>query len=94
MVGVTKDDVLDLVIDDPAAVARECRFKIPSQQELSRACHISEEQIKNVEQLWKSNPDASLRDLEKPGVDDKPQPVALKYEDANQIYPLECRVSE
>ncbi|KAK7251838.1 hypothetical protein RIF29_35399 [Crotalaria pallida] len=74
-------------VDDkpqPMALEYEDEYQIPSQQELSRACHISEEQIKNVEQLWKSNPDASLRDLEKPGVDDKPQPVALKYEDANQ----------
>ncbi|KAE9445467.1 hypothetical protein C3L33_22635, partial [Rhododendron williamsianum] len=37
-----------------------------------------------VEELWKTNPDATLEDLEKPGVDDEPQPVALKYEDAYQ----------
>ncbi|KAK9988632.1 hypothetical protein SO802_028871 [Lithocarpus litseifolius] len=30
------------------------------------------------------NPDASLEDLEKPGVGDEPQPGALKYEDAYQ----------
>ncbi|MBA0801115.1 hypothetical protein Gohar_011500, partial [Gossypium harknessii] len=35
-------------------------------------------------ELWKTNPDASLEDLEKPGIDDEPQPVALKYEDAYQ----------
>jgi regulator of nonsense transcripts 1 len=38
-----------------------------------------------VEELWKTNPDASLEDLEKPGVDDEPQPVVLKYEDAYQV---------
>lgn len=38
-----------------------------------------------MEELWKTNPDASLEDLEKPGVDDEPQPVALKYEDAYQV---------
>ncbi|CAN6461228.1 unnamed protein product [Victoria cruziana] len=49
-----------------------------------RARQISAQQINKVEELWKTNPDASLEDLEKPGVDDEPQPVALKYEDAYQ----------
>jgi regulator of nonsense transcripts 1 len=38
-----------------------------------------------VEELWKTNPDAALEDLEKPGVDDEPQPVVFKYEDAYQV---------
>jgi regulator of nonsense transcripts 1 len=38
-----------------------------------------------VEELWKANPEAVLEDLEKPGVDDEPQTVALKYEDAYQV---------
>ena len=38
-----------------------------------------------MEELWKTNPDASFEDLEKPGVDDEPQSVALKYEDAYQV---------
>lgn len=58
--------------------------KIPSEQEQLRARQISAQQINKVEELWKSNPDASFEDLEKPGVDDEPQPVALKYEDAYQ----------
>ncbi|ONK56008.1 uncharacterized protein A4U43_C10F3190 [Asparagus officinalis] len=58
--------------------------KVPSEQEQLRACHISAQQINKVEELWKTNPDASLEDLEKPGVDDEPQPVSLKYEDAYQ----------
>lgn len=37
-----------------------------------------------MEELWKTNPDATWEDLEKPGVDDEPQPVALRYEDAYQ----------
>lgn len=41
-----------------------------------------------MEELWKTNPDACLEDLEKPGVDDEPQPVALKYEDAYQVLNL------
>ncbi|KAK5847301.1 regulator of nonsense transcripts 1 homolog [Gossypium arboreum] len=58
--------------------------KIPSEKEQLRARQISAQQINKVEELWKTNPDASLEDLEKPGVDDEPQPVALKYEDAYQ----------
>ncbi|CAN6461229.1 unnamed protein product [Victoria cruziana] len=55
-----------------------------------RARQISAQQINKVEELWKTNPDASLEDLEKPGVDDEPQPVALKYEDAYQVHGWEC----
>ena len=37
-----------------------------------------------MEELWKSSPDAILSDLEKPGIDDEPQAVLLRYEDAYQ----------
>ena len=60
-------------------------MQIPSEQEQLRARQISAQQINKVEELWKTNPDATLEDLEKPGVDDEPQPVALKYEDAYQV---------
>ncbi|KAI7989244.1 hypothetical protein LOK49_LG13G01909 [Camellia lanceoleosa] len=58
--------------------------KFPSEQEQLRACQISAQQINKVEELWKTNLDATLEELEKPGVDDEPQPVALKYEYAYQ----------
>ncbi|KAK9067995.1 hypothetical protein SSX86_012106 [Deinandra increscens subsp. villosa] len=58
--------------------------KVPSETEQLRARQISAQQINKVEELWKTNPDASLEDLEKPGVDDEPQPVVVKYEDAYQ----------
>jgi regulator of nonsense transcripts 1 len=58
--------------------------KIPTEQEQLRARQITAQQINKLEELWKSNPDASLEDLEKPGVDDEPQPVLLRYEDAYQ----------
>nr|GEY08742.1 regulator of nonsense transcripts 1 homolog [Tanacetum cinerariifolium] len=58
--------------------------KVPSETEQLRARQISAQQINKVEELWKTNPDATLEDLEKPGVDDEPQQVALKYEDAYQ----------
>ena len=32
--------------------------------------------------MWKFNPEAKIEDLEKPGVDDEPQPVQFMYEDA------------
>lgn len=60
-------------------------FQVPSEQEQLRARQISAQQINKIEELWKTNPDASLEDLEKPGVDDEPQPVVLKYEDAYQV---------
>ena len=33
---------------------------------------------------WQDNPSATLEDLEKPGVDEEPQQVLLRYEDAYQ----------
>jgi len=60
-------------------------FQVPSEQEQLRARQISAQQINKVEELWKANPEAVLEDLEKPGVDDEPQTVALKYEDAYQV---------
>ncbi|CAI5470708.1 unnamed protein product [Closterium sp. Yama58-4] len=58
--------------------------KVPSEQEQLRARHLSAQAVNRLEELWKTNPTASLDDLDKPGVDDEPQPVALKYEDAYQ----------
>lgn len=68
-------------------------YQVPSEQEQLRARQISAQQINKVEELWKTNPDASLEDLEKPGVDDEPQPVVLKYEDAYQVKTLFCILS-
>eukprot|EP00850_Spirogloea_muscicola_P023677 SM000376S13709 [mRNA] locus=s376:7270:15934:- [translate_table: standard] len=59
--------------------------KVPTEQEQLRARQVSAAQINKLEELWKSAPDATLEDLEKPGVDDEPQPVALRYEDAYQV---------
>eukprot|EP00850_Spirogloea_muscicola_P006406 SM000030S11415 [mRNA] locus=s30:550389:559550:- [translate_table: standard] len=58
--------------------------KVPTEQEQLRARQVSAAQINKLEELWKSAPEATLEDLEKPGVDDEPQPVALRYEDAYQ----------
>lgn len=58
--------------------------KVPSEQEQLRARQISSRQINRLEELWKDNSNATLEDLEKPGIDDEPQPVLLRYEDAYQ----------
>uniref|UniRef100_A0AAZ3QQY8 Upf1 domain-containing protein n=1 Tax=Oncorhynchus tshawytscha TaxID=74940 RepID=A0AAZ3QQY8_ONCTS len=58
--------------------------KIPSEQEQLRARQITAQQINKLEELWKDNPTATLEDLEKPGVDEEPQHVLLRYEDAYQ----------
>ncbi|KAI8333228.1 RNA helicase-domain-containing protein, partial [Blakeslea trispora] len=58
--------------------------KIPTDQEQLRARQISSAQINKLEELWKENGEATLEDLEKPGIDDEPHPVLLRYEDAYQ----------
>ncbi|CAC5399932.1 UPF1 [Mytilus coruscus] len=58
--------------------------KVPSDQEQMRSRQITAQQINKLEELWKDNPDATLEDLEKPGVDEEPQQVLLRYDDAYQ----------
>nr|GEV67225.1 regulator of nonsense transcripts 1-like protein [Tanacetum cinerariifolium] len=50
---------------------------VQSEKEQLRARHVSAQQINKVEELWKTNLDATLEDLEKPGVDDEPEPVVF-----------------
>ena len=58
--------------------------KVPSDQEQLAARQITFHQINKLEEVWKENAAATVEDLEKPGIDDEPQPVLLKYEDAYQ----------
>ena len=58
--------------------------KPPSEAEQLRSRQISFQQINRLEDLWRENANATLEDLEKPGVDDEPQPILLRYEDAYQ----------
>ena len=58
--------------------------KPPSEAEQLRSRQISFQQINRLEDLWRDNANATLEDLEKPGVDDEPQPILLRYEDAYQ----------
>jgi regulator of nonsense transcripts 1 len=53
--------------------------KIPPEQEQLRARQISSIQINKLEELWKEDTSATLEDLEKPGVDEEPHPVLLRY---------------
>eukprot|EP00163_Fabomonas_tropica_P009292 TRINITY_DN1909_c0_g1_i2.p1 TRINITY_DN1909_c0_g1~~TRINITY_DN1909_c0_g1_i2.p1 ORF type:complete len:1112 (+),score=271.16 TRINITY_DN1909_c0_g1_i2:105-3440(+) len=56
--------------------------KIPSEKEEMRARQVTMQQLQKLEELWKSNPDCTIEDLDKPGVDDEPTAVSLRYEDA------------
>ncbi|EGX50503.1 hypothetical protein AOL_s00075g232 [Orbilia oligospora ATCC 24927] len=57
----------------------------PSDAEQMRARHLQPQAIAKLEELWKENPAAVIGDLEKGnGVDDEPQPVLLRYDDAYQ----------
>lgn len=60
--------------------------KAPTEAEVMRAPkqHISFHQINRLEELWKENANATLEDLDKPGVDEDPPGILLKYEDAYQ----------
>jgi len=58
--------------------------KVPSDNEQLRARQINATQINKLEDLWKENIDAEFQDLEKPGVDEDPQQVLLRYQDGYQ----------
>jgi hypothetical protein len=53
--------------------------KQPSEEDQLRARQISAQQINKLEELWKENVDATYQDLEKPGVDEEPQQVLLRF---------------
>lgn len=53
--------------------------KAPADAEQRRARQISTQQMAKLEELWKDNVDASFQDLERPGVDEEPQQVLLRY---------------
>lgn len=85
--AVTKDISLNAslwapLIDDRSFLS--WLVKPPSENEQLRSRQISFQQINRLEDLWRENASATLEDLEKPGVDDEPQPVLLRYEDAYQ----------
>ena len=53
--------------------------KVLGMQEVLRARHVTMAQISKLEEAWKVNPGTSVEDLDKPGEDDEPAHVALRY---------------
>ncbi|KAL7017145.1 hypothetical protein ACKWTF_010272 [Chironomus riparius] len=58
--------------------------KIPTEQEQLRARQVTAATINKLEELWKDNVEASIADLEKPGIDKEPSQVQLRYDDGYQ----------
>uniref|UniRef100_K3X0E4 Upf1 domain-containing protein n=1 Tax=Globisporangium ultimum (strain ATCC 200006 / CBS 805.95 / DAOM BR144) TaxID=431595 RepID=K3X0E4_GLOUD len=58
--------------------------KVPSEHEQLRSRQITSTQIAKLEELWRDNPLALVEDLDRPGIDDEPNPVVPKYEDGYQ----------
>ena len=58
--------------------------KIPTEQEQLRVRQITAAQINKLEEMWKEDPAKTVEDLDKPGIDEDPQAVMLRYEDAYQ----------
>lgn len=57
----------------------------PTDQEQMRARHLAPQVIAKLEELWKDNAEATIQDLEKnAGLDNEPNPVLLRYDDAYQ----------
>ena len=57
---------------------------MPWDAEQLRARQITAPKINKLEDLWKENVDAGFHDLEKPGVDEDPAQVLLRYQDGYQ----------
>lgn len=53
--------------------------KVPSEEEQANARQISGTQINRLEEIWKENPSAEVRDLERPDIEKEVEPVALRY---------------
>ena len=58
--------------------------KVPTEEEQMYSRRVTAQQINKLEELWKEDPGSTLEDLEKPGIDDEPHPVLMRYEDAFQ----------
>lgn len=56
--------------------------KVPTEQEVLRARHLTVGQVSRLEEAWKADPAATLDKLSTPSPDEEPAPVALKYDDA------------
>lgn len=61
-------------------------LKVPPHQHQMRVRQITTSRINRLEELWKEHPEATVEDLDRPGIDEEPEPVRLKYEDGNQYF--------
>jgi regulator of nonsense transcripts 1 len=60
--------------------------KSPTHQQQMRVRQITTSKINRLEELWKEHPEAIVEDLDRPGIDEEPEPVRLRYEDGNQYF--------
>ncbi|KAK0530268.1 ATP-dependent RNA helicase [Tilletia horrida] len=86
-IPTTKDVIWDTsnwapLIDDRCFLT--WLVKMPSEQEQLRARQVTFHQINRLEEVWKDNETATLEDLDKPGVDEDPPGILLRYDDAYQ----------
>ncbi|XP_065221727.1 regulator of nonsense transcripts 1-like isoform X2 [Planococcus citri] len=58
--------------------------KLPAEKDQLRARQVTSVQISKLEELWKDDIDATITDLEQPGIDVEPLRVLLRYDDAFQ----------
>lgn len=58
--------------------------KVPTEAEQLRARPVTFRQMNRLEELWKENERATVEDVDRPGVDEEPPGVLLRYEDAYQ----------
>lgn len=56
---------------------------VPNEEQVARARKITATQASRLEELWRDHPEATLDDLNKPGLDREPDHVQLKYTDAH-----------
>ena len=83
--AAVKDMNLDLSTWEP--LIRDKQFlpwlvAVPDETEMRRARQVTAPQAMQLEEMWRSNPDATFIDAENPGVEEEVQPVQLRYEDA------------
>ena len=58
--------------------------KAPSLKQEVRAKQITTEQINKLEEAWRTKPDATLADIERPGMEEETQAILMRYEDGYQ----------
>lgn len=86
-VGSSKDSEWDMsqwlpLIEDKTVL--NWLVQSPSEVEIERSRTITAQHIIKIEEMWKKNTAASISDLNKPGTDEEPVSIMLRYEDAYQ----------